>query len=84
MAEGKKRGRGRSEGNENPVFTQVRIDESTFLRGKVLAAIYNESFNQLMVEAIRHEIQKYEDEHGSLPKPEPKYVSSRVKVNEDA
>ncbi len=51
------------------VFTQVRIDEQTFRRGKILAAIYDISFNQLMVEAIRHEIRSYEETNGSLPKP---------------
>ncbi|MBR2207782.1 MAG: hypothetical protein IJ859_03140 [Synergistaceae bacterium] len=53
----------------NQSFTQVRIDEETFAKGKILAAIYGESFNHLMVEAIKNEIQKYEVENGPLPKP---------------
>ena len=64
--------------NNNPkskcsqVFTQVRIDEPTFLKGKILAAIYDESFNRLMIRAIRNEIRNYEEVNGPLPKPEPK------------
>ena len=27
------------------LFTQVRIDDETFAKGKILAAIYGESFN---------------------------------------
>ena len=54
------------------VFTQVRIDEQTFLKGKILAAIYDISFNRLMVDAIRHEIELYEEANGPLPKPDPK------------
>ena len=41
----------------------------TFLKGKILAAIYDESFNHLMVRAIRKEIKHYEDVNGPLPKP---------------
>ena len=52
-----------------PVFTQVRIDEETFLKGKILAAVYDESFNSLMVRAVRSEIRAYEAEHGPLPEP---------------
>lgn len=54
------------------VFTQVRIDEKTFLKGKILAAVYDISFNRLMVDAIRHEIELYEEVNGPLPKPDPK------------
>ncbi len=54
------------------VFTQVRIDEQTFLKGKILAAVYDISFNRLMVDAIRHEIELYEEANGPLPKPDPK------------
>lgn len=64
-------GRGRVSAPEKnkPIFTQVRIDEETFLKGKILAAIYDESFNSLMVRAVRNEIRAYEAEHGPLPKP---------------
>ena len=72
MFNGEKRGRGRSEGKADPVFTQVRIDEQTFLKGKILAAVYDISFNRLMVDAIRHEIELYEEANGPLPKPDPK------------
>ena len=54
------------------VFTQVRIDEQTFLKGKILAAVYDISFNRLMVDAIRREIELYEEANGPLPKPDPK------------
>ena len=53
----------------NQSFTQVRIDEETFAKGKILAAIYGESFNHLMVRAIRNEILNYESKNGSLPNP---------------
>ena len=49
-----------------PVFTQMRLDEETFLKGKILAAVYDESFNSLMVRAA---IRAYEAEHGPLPEP---------------
>ena len=49
--------------------TQVRIDEELFSKGKILAAIYDESFNSLLVKALEKEIQSYEREHGELPKP---------------
>jgi hypothetical protein len=49
--------------------TQVRIDEELFSKGKILAAIYDESFNSLLVRALAKEIQAYEEEHGELPKP---------------
>ena len=57
------------ETEEKTLFTQVRIDEETFLKGKILAAIMDLSFNSLMVRAIRNEIKKYESEYGELPKP---------------
>ena len=50
-------------------YTQVRIDDETFLKGKILAAVYDESFNHLMVRAIRNEIRTYEASNGPLPKP---------------
>jgi hypothetical protein len=49
--------------------TQVRIDEDLFSKGKILAAIYDESFNSLLVRALAKEIQCYEQEHGELPRP---------------
>lgn len=40
-------------------FTQIRLSSELFRKSKILAAIYDISFNQLMVNALRHEIQKY-------------------------
>ena len=50
-------------------YTQVRIDDETFIKAKILAAIYDESFNHLMVRAIRNEIKSYEEINGPLPEP---------------
>lgn len=63
------RGRVSAPDKSRPVFTQVRIDEETFLKGKILAAVYDESFNSLMVRAVRAAIRAYEAEHGPLPEP---------------
>ena len=62
----------RISGKDSQVFTQVRIDETTFRKGKILAAIYDESFNQFMIQAIRNEIHRYEEANGLLPKPDPR------------
>ena len=64
-----KRERKTSADKTSQVYTQVRIDEPTFLKGKILAAVYDESFNHLMVRAIRNEIKNYEALNGSLPEP---------------
>lgn len=48
-------------------FTQIMLSSELFRKSKILAAIYDISFNQLMVNALRHEIQKYETEHSPLP-----------------
>ncbi len=45
-------------------YIQARIDEATFSKGKILTAVYGESFNSLMVRAMRNEIRAYETEHG--------------------
>lgn len=71
MSKGIKRAEISKEKSEQ-VFTQVRIDAQTFLKGKILAAVYDISFNRLMVDAIRHEIELYEGANGPLPKPDPK------------
>ena len=55
----------------NIASTQARIEENLFAKGKILAAIYDESFNSLLVRALSNEIQRYEQEHGELPKPLP-------------
>lgn len=49
--------------------TQLRIDEALFSKAKILAAIYDESFNTFATRAILSEIQRYESEHGEIPKP---------------
>jgi hypothetical protein len=54
---------------KSTVFTQIRLDEDTFLKGKILASIYDLSFNAFMVRAIKNEIKNYQTEHGELPKP---------------
>ena len=69
MPEKSKRTRKNSTAKTNQTYTQVRIDDDTFLKGKILAAIYDESFNHLMVRAIRKEIRHYETHNGPLPKP---------------
>ena len=50
------------------VATQTRFDEATYAKGKVLAAIYDESFNATLVRALKNEIQRYEDRYGALPR----------------
>ena len=50
------------------VATQTRFDEATYSKGKVLAAIYDESFNAVLVRALKNEIQRYEDRYGALPR----------------
>ena len=69
MPEKSKRTRKNSLPKISQSFTQVRIDDETFLKGKILAAVYDESFNSLMVRAIRNEIRNYEAVNGPLPKP---------------
>ena len=56
-----------------PIYTQIRIDEETFYKGKILAAIYDESFNKFMINALRNEIRKYESKYGELPQTVPRY-----------
>lgn len=69
MPEERKRTRKNSLPKVKQSFTQVRIDDETFIKGKILAAVYDESFNHLMVRAIRNEIRNYENLNGPLPKP---------------
>jgi hypothetical protein len=51
------------------IFTQLRISEDTFMKSKILASIYDISFNAFVLLSIKNEIQNYENEHGELPKP---------------
>ena len=46
---------------------QIRLDEYSYSKGRVLAAVYGESFNALIIRAIRNEIKRYEEKHGELP-----------------
>ena len=56
-------------GEKSIVFTQLRIDEDSFLKSKILASVYSLSFNAFVLRALKNEIQHYEAEHGELPKP---------------
>ena len=49
------------------VALQARFDEALFAKGKVLAAIYDESFNSVLVRALTNEIKRYEAKYGELP-----------------
>lgn len=51
------------------IATQLRIDGQLFAKAKILAAIYDESFNAFASRVIQSEVQRYEGEHGELPKP---------------
>lgn len=51
------------------IATQLRIDAQLFAKAKILAAIYDESFNSFASRVIHSEIERYENEHGELPKP---------------
>jgi len=50
------------------VPTQIRLDEYTYAKGKVLAAIYDESFNAVLIRALRNEIKRYEEKYGEIPR----------------
>ena len=50
------------------VAMQIRFDEYTYAKGRVLAAIYGESFNSVIIRSLRNEIRRYEDKHGELPR----------------
>ena len=54
---------------KSTVFTQLRIDEDSFLKSKILASVYGLSFNAFVLRAIKNEIQNYEAGYGELPKP---------------
>ena len=57
------------EPDKSTIFTQIRIDEDTFLRGKILASVYDLSFNSFVIRAINEQIKQYEAQYGELPKP---------------
>ncbi len=50
------------------VALQARFDETLFAKGKMLAAIYDESFNSVLVRALTNEIKRYEAKYGELPR----------------
>ncbi|MDR0615995.1 MAG: hypothetical protein LBG29_04225 [Synergistaceae bacterium] len=50
------------------VAIQTRFDEATYAKGKVLSAIYGESFNALLVRSLKNEIRRYEERYGGLPR----------------
>jgi hypothetical protein len=62
-------GGGETDLEKSTVFTQVRLDEDTFLKGKILASIYDLSFNSFVIRAIKNELKNYEADYGELPKP---------------
>ena len=49
------------------IALQIRLDEYSYSKGKVLSAVYGESFNALIIRAIRNEIKRYEEKYGVLP-----------------
>ena len=49
------------------VPTQIRLDEYSYSKGRVLAAVYGESFNALIIRSLRNEIKRYEEKYGELP-----------------
>ncbi|OFB66855.1 hypothetical protein [Synergistes jonesii] len=51
------------------VATQLRIDNRLFAKAKILAAVYDESFNAFASRIIQSEVERYENEHGALPEP---------------
>ena len=55
----------------NTIATQLRLDGELFAKAKILAAIYDESFNAFTARLIETEINRYETEHGALPEPRP-------------
>jgi hypothetical protein len=48
------------------IAIQTRFDKETYAKGKVLSAIYDESFNALLVRSMRNEIRRYEGRYGDL------------------
>ena len=54
-------------GTSQRVAMQIRFDEYTYSKGRVLAAIYGESFNSVLIRSLRNEIRRYEDKYGELP-----------------
>jgi hypothetical protein len=51
------------------VPTQLRLDENLFAKSKILAAIYDESFNAFTVRVLQEAIKAHEAKYGELPEP---------------
>ena len=51
----------------NIARTQVRFPEETYAKARVLAAIYDTSFNQFLVDILDEKIRQWESDHGVLP-----------------
>ena len=49
------------------VRTQTRFPEEVYAKARVLAAIYDVSFNQFLVDVLTEKIAAWESEHGDLP-----------------
>lgn len=47
--------------------TQIRVPDSTYAKARVLAAIHNVSFNQLIINLLDSAIKDWETAHGALP-----------------
>lgn len=54
----------------NTIATQLRIEAELFAKAKILAAIYDESFNSFVSSLLRSAIDQYEKQHGVLPEPQ--------------
>ena len=51
----------------NFVRTQTRFPEDVYAKARVLAAIYDVSFNQFLVDVLNEKIAAWESAHGDLP-----------------
>ena len=49
------------------VRTQTRFPEEVYAKARVLAAIYDVSFNQFFVDVLKEKIAAWEAGHGDLP-----------------
>ncbi len=49
------------------VRTQTRFPETVYAKARVLAAIYDVSFNQFLVDVLNEKIAAWESAHGDLP-----------------
>lgn len=47
--------------------TQIRVPDEIYAKARVLAAIHNVSFNQLLINLLTSSIEDWETAHGVLP-----------------